>query len=270
MNGTKQPMIMMGIPTCKRPGMLEICLQSSGESTLPENVDVYMDVADNDVNESARVVVEKFARDAPFPVEYSVYAERGISNIRNHLFDCAIAANADCLANTNDDEGAVSATWLADLYAMIVETGADAAGPAHGERTLVKNGEIHKLNSILISLDIRKIPSQQNAEQKLIEYLKACNFNNYLITEEMAQIKTYSFSKRRRVIRYVFGYGFSLIRVWLSMIKEAEYLCNLNFVDKFVAKMVMRTPKLIWQRIFRTIFIVNRFRYKHIKNANRF
>ena len=131
-----QPVILIGIPTCMRPGMLAICLQSISESTLPENVDVYMVVADNDVNESARAVVEKFTCDAPFPVKYSVCAERGHSNIRNHLFDCAIAVNADYLASTDDDEGPVNAIWLADLCAVIVETSADAAGPVHGKRTL--------------------------------------------------------------------------------------------------------------------------------------
>ena len=151
MNNMKlsQPLIMIGIPTCMRPQMLTICLHSIGRSELPENVTMRMVVADNDVNESARAVVEKFARDAPFPVEYSVCAERGHSNIRNHLFDCAIAANADYLASTDDDEGPVSATWLADLYAVIVETGADAAGPAHGERTLVKNPPLPSRNIII-------------------------------------------------------------------------------------------------------------------------
>ena len=132
-------------------------------------------------------------------------------------------------------------------------------------RDLMKDGEIHKLNSIFISLDIRKIPSQQNEEQKLIDELKACNFTDYIVSEDLVQIKTYSFSKRRRVVRYVFGYGVPPISIWLSIIKEATELRNFSFVDKFSAKMVIYTPKLIWSRIFRMIFIFNRLRYKYGK-----
>lgn len=145
----KKPLIMIGIPTCQRPGMLEICLRSISASALPENVEVRMVVADNDVNESARAVVAEFARDASFPVEYTVCSERGHSNVRNHLFDHAVALGADYLASTDDDEGAVSPTWLADLHAVIQETGADAVGPAHGERRPVKNPPLPSRNIIL-------------------------------------------------------------------------------------------------------------------------
>ncbi len=148
---SSKPLILIGIPTCMRPGMLEICLQSIGESALPESAEVRMVVADNDVNESARTVVEAFARGAPFAVEYSVCAERGLSSVRNHLFDCAVARSADYLAGTDDDEGPVSPTWLADLYAAVRETGADAVGPAHGDeqRRALKNPPLPTRNFIL-------------------------------------------------------------------------------------------------------------------------
>ena len=144
-----QPLILIGIPTCMRPWMLAIGLRSIGQSKIPEDADVRMVVADNDVNESAREVVEQFARDAPFVVDYQVCPERGHSNIRNHLFDCAIKIGADYIASTDDDEGPVSATWLADLYTVIRETGADAVGPAHGERKPVKNPPLPSRNIII-------------------------------------------------------------------------------------------------------------------------
>ena len=144
-----QPLILIGIPTCMRPRMLAICLRSIGESALPENVEVRMVVADNDKDESAREVVEEFACNAPFPVNYRVCAERGHSNIRNHLFDYAIKIGADYIASTDDDEGPVSATWLTDLYTVIRETGGDAVGPAHGEYKAVKNPPLPSRNIII-------------------------------------------------------------------------------------------------------------------------
>ena len=151
---TKQqpkPLIMIGIPTCMRPGMLKICLQSIGISAMPENAEVRMVVADNDVNQSGRAVVEAFASAAPFPVEYTLCAERGHSNIRNHIFEYAVEMGADYLASSDDDEGPVSPTWLTDLYAAIRTTGADAVGPAHDDeqRRAVKNSPLPSRNLIM-------------------------------------------------------------------------------------------------------------------------
>ena len=124
-------MIMIGIPTCMRPVMLSACLQSIGEMTLPENVAVRLVVADNDKDESARKVVEEFSRITPFAVDYTVCPERGLSNIRNHLLEYAVTLNADYIA-CSDDDCTVNTTWVADLYAVMQETGADAAGPGEG------------------------------------------------------------------------------------------------------------------------------------------
>lgn len=154
---TARPLILIGIPTCMRPGMLEICLRSIGESAMPDGVDVRMVVADNDAGESAREVVEAFARAAPFAVDYRVCAERGHSVIRNFLFDCAVEMDADYLASTDDDEGAVSATWLKDLYAVIVDAGADAAGPAHDTDESVKNPPLPSRNIIIAARVFRDL-----------------------------------------------------------------------------------------------------------------
>lgn len=133
MNVTQQhkPLIMIGVPTCLRPQMLSACLQSIGEITLPANADVRLCVADNDSGLSAREVVQKFAATAPFPVEYSVCPQRGLSNIRNHLLEYAVNLGADYIACT-DDDCTVSPNWIVSLYAAIRETGADAVGPGEG------------------------------------------------------------------------------------------------------------------------------------------
>lgn len=117
--------ILIGVPTCMRPVMLAACLDSIGRMELPAGFDVRLAVADNDVGESARKVAEEFSCRAPFPVDYSVCPQRGLSNIRNHLLDRALAAGADYLACVDDDCTA-GKTWLADALAAIKKTGADA------------------------------------------------------------------------------------------------------------------------------------------------
>ena len=92
--------ILIGVPTCKRPVMLAACLESIGRMDFPADAEVRLAVADNDAAESARKVVEEFARRAPLPVDYSVCPERGLSNIRNHLLDRALAAGAAAWTTT--------------------------------------------------------------------------------------------------------------------------------------------------------------------------
>ncbi|MDD9815873.1 MAG: glycosyltransferase [Gammaproteobacteria bacterium] len=117
--------ILIGVPTCGWPVMLAACLESIGRMAFPADAEVRLAVADNDAAESARKVVEEFARRAPLPVDYSVCPERGLSNIRNHLLDRALAAGADIL-DCVDDDCTVGKTWLADAFAAIKKTGADA------------------------------------------------------------------------------------------------------------------------------------------------
>lgn len=117
--------ILIGVPTCMRPVMLAACLESIGHMEFPADAEVRLVVADNDAAESARKVVEEFARRTPLSVEYSVCPERGLSNIRNHLLDRALAAGADYLACV-DDDCLAGKTWLVDAFAAIKKNGADA------------------------------------------------------------------------------------------------------------------------------------------------
>lgn len=117
--------VLIGVPTCMRPVMLAACLESIDRVEFPAGATVRLAVADNDVAESARKVVEGFARRATLPVQYSVCPERGLANIRNHLLETALAAGADYLACV-DDDCTVGKTWLADSLAALCSSGADA------------------------------------------------------------------------------------------------------------------------------------------------
>ena len=126
------PKILIAVPTCLRPVMLSECLQSIARLRLPPEVDVGLVVADNDVRESAREVVEQFATTAPFPVAYTVAPERGLCNVRNHLLECAIARDADYMACIDDDDTATE-SWLVELYKAMLKTGVDAVQGGGGQ-----------------------------------------------------------------------------------------------------------------------------------------
>jgi len=150
--------ILIGVPTCMRPVMLAACLESIGRMEFPAGAYVRLAVADNDVGESARNVVEEFSRRAPLPVDYSVCPQRGLSNIRNHLLDRALDLGADILACVDDDCTA-GKTWLADALAAIKKTGADAVNSGKPmENALLSTCGIVMTKRIFRDLNMRYDP----------------------------------------------------------------------------------------------------------------
>jgi len=150
--------ILIGVPTCMRPVMLAACLDSIGRMEFPADAEVRLAVADNDVAESARNVVEEFSRRAPLPVDYSVCPERGLSNIRNHLLDRALDLGADVLACVDDDCTA-GKTWLSDSLAALRRSGADAVNSgAPKENAKLSTNGIVMTKRIFRDLNMRYDP----------------------------------------------------------------------------------------------------------------
>src|SRR6266496_1288345 len=110
------PSIHVGIciTTFRRPGGLTRLLDSLRQLRMdrfPE-VAVRIVIVDNDVAESAKPVVDRFATLGPWPISYAVEPRRGICFGRNRT----VALTRDCtfIAWVDDDE-IVEPDWLAQL-----------------------------------------------------------------------------------------------------------------------------------------------------------
>jgi succinoglycan biosynthesis protein ExoM len=122
---TAQLQIAICVCTYRRPE-LQATLESLGSLKLPPDCRVRVVVADNDVTPTAQELVLKFARDAPFPIDYVHSPARNISIARNACLD---AARGDFAAFIDDDETA-SPDWLIRLLETAKGTRADVVlGP---------------------------------------------------------------------------------------------------------------------------------------------
>jgi glycosyltransferase involved in cell wall biosynthesis len=114
--------------TYRRPVGLAWCLDAIARLTVAADVELRVVVVDNDVDESARSVVDGRTV-AGVPVEYVVEPERGIAHARNRALAC-VAAGVDAIAFIDDDE-APDPGWLDAVLDVWRSTGADVViGPS--------------------------------------------------------------------------------------------------------------------------------------------
>lgn len=114
--------------TYRRPVGLAWCLDAVARLTVAADVDLRVIVVDNDVEESARSVVEGRTV-AGTPVRYVIEPRRGIAHARNRALE-SVAAEVDVVAFVDDDE-APDPGWLGALLGVWRETGADVViGPS--------------------------------------------------------------------------------------------------------------------------------------------
>jgi succinoglycan biosynthesis protein ExoM len=106
--------VVVGLCTCRRPKMLQACLDSLATQILPEDCLVHIVVVDNEEQPNARPIVERFALYCPIPVHYVHEPRRGIATARNASVDKAVALGADWIAVLDDDETA-ERNWIAEL-----------------------------------------------------------------------------------------------------------------------------------------------------------
>lgn len=109
------------IPTFKRPGLLALALESVGRQALPRHLyaEVRVCVVDNDPEGSAMEIIELRRKDIPWPLDYTVEPNRGISHARNRLI--SLAGNADFVAFLDDDQIAEPG-WLDALLTVQSQT----------------------------------------------------------------------------------------------------------------------------------------------------
>ncbi len=108
--------IIIGICTYKRPKMLAVALQGILNLKYPisEKYEIEIIIIDNDIEGTAKEVVENFAQDTIYPVHYHVESQKGLSSVRNRLLQECYKLEADFLAGCDDDD-VVDINWLQEL-----------------------------------------------------------------------------------------------------------------------------------------------------------
>ncbi|HAX17705.1 MAG TPA: hypothetical protein DCY00_03815 [Actinobacteria bacterium] len=116
--------IGIGICTYKRPEMLKKCLESINEMLRPEDAEIIIIIADNDINKSSQVVVNNFKAISNIQVYEKVEENRGIPYARNNILKRGKALKITELAFIDDDEY-VDKNWLINLWEYYKKTKAD-------------------------------------------------------------------------------------------------------------------------------------------------
>ncbi|MCG2459689.1 glycosyltransferase [Flavobacteriaceae bacterium F89] len=125
--------LVIGIPTYKRPAMLEKLVKSIYASNINKEFisDVDILIVDNDKDRTAETTSLKLGNRCPtnFRFNYHNYAIRGLSNVRNEIIQRAFKLNPDYIVFVDDDEY-VTKNWLNELIYSVVSNDADMAmGP---------------------------------------------------------------------------------------------------------------------------------------------
>jgi succinoglycan biosynthesis protein ExoM len=121
--------LVVGVATFRRPSGLADLLQSFAHVHLPDDARCSLIVVDNDEDQTARDVCDRFRAALPFSLTYDHEPRRGISFARNRVLARAVASGADVVAFVDDDQD-VSPCWLRSLVAQFRASGADVvSGP---------------------------------------------------------------------------------------------------------------------------------------------
>jgi succinoglycan biosynthesis protein ExoM len=112
----------IGIPTYRRASELRALLNSLLQMTTPDGLSIRIVVVDNDVEGSAKAIVEEFKERLGPAITYIVEPKRGLSNVRNRILS---VAKGDFLAMVDDDE-IVTQNWLSELVICANQSNADA------------------------------------------------------------------------------------------------------------------------------------------------
>lgn len=120
------PLISVCICTYQRPLQLEKLLAILDQQDTNGLFDLSIVVVDNDAHQSAKPVVERWARCASLPVTYRVEPRQNIAIARN----TSVALAAGELVAFVDDDEEPSPDWLSRLYEALIKYGVDGVlGP---------------------------------------------------------------------------------------------------------------------------------------------
>ncbi|WP_169313505.1 glycosyltransferase [Spirochaeta africana] len=114
----------IGLCTCKRPHMLQQCLDSIHNLELPADHEVVVVICDNDEQGSARNIVQTFRENTDLSVYYEIESAPGIPFARNNVLQQCRRLGITELAFIDDDEQ-VDTQWLGNLLAYYTQSTAD-------------------------------------------------------------------------------------------------------------------------------------------------
>jgi glycosyltransferase involved in cell wall biosynthesis len=118
--------ISVCICTYKRPGLLANLLENLKQQVTDNLLSYSIVVVDNDVNESAKTIVETFKQKSSVNIDYFIEPEQNISLARNRAVG---NATGNFIALIDDDEYP-EANWLLSFYKTLMNFNADGAlGP---------------------------------------------------------------------------------------------------------------------------------------------
>ena len=118
--------ISVCICTYKRPHLLASLLEKLQQQYTNDSFTYSLVIVDNDVNESARAVVETFKQKSPFNIDYFIEPEQNISLARNKAVG---NARGNFIALIDDDEYP-GPNWLLNFYKTLMDIRADGVlGP---------------------------------------------------------------------------------------------------------------------------------------------
>lgn len=101
----------IGLCTYKRPLMLAEALESLLKLYLPENIEIFLIVVDNDLDQSAKPVLDEYQKKLHMKSFYEVEEKKGIALARNRALKIADLNHVDLMLFIDDDE-IVDKNWL--------------------------------------------------------------------------------------------------------------------------------------------------------------
>ena len=120
----KMSSLVIGIPTYKRPVMLKRLIVSIADCLIDKSLinELNVIVVDNDIDRSAEDTVNELKErfHGIYKLNYINYPVKGLSNVRNEIFNRAIEFNPDYIGCIDDDEYATS-DWLNELFKTIIK-----------------------------------------------------------------------------------------------------------------------------------------------------
>ena len=126
--------LVIGIPTYKRPLMLEKLVNSIYTCTIDKKFISAIDIliVDNDKDQTAEAISLKLKSSGHlnnFKLHYHNYPLKGLSNVRNEIMEKALLLEPDFIVFVDDDEY-VTKHWLNELiYTAVKNDGDMVMGP---------------------------------------------------------------------------------------------------------------------------------------------
>jgi succinoglycan biosynthesis protein ExoM len=120
--------LVIGIPTYKRPKMLEKLILSIYASQLNSDLmsTINIVVVDNDKERTAESTIVKLKKKClnPFVIHYFNFPKKGLTHVRNEIIKQSLSFDPDYIAFVDDDEY-VTENWLKELVKTMIDMNAD-------------------------------------------------------------------------------------------------------------------------------------------------